>query len=470
MDKYGRVLRIPAKSFGDGTSGQVTRWPDAWKFNTPSKLARLLMRPRIAVFGLPERTKGKLKISVHLGGSDGCLGNEVFASENDESGRVEGCASDDIDIDAEITVVIVSSGIVYYDHTEVYRGADISHVPILQKERITSDREVAGDWNIGAWREWDPADTHREGVKAENIALAQRDIVKVPIHDSYYYESRIDYTERFHKLWIGLNAYASNRASKGKYGDQLKILSLVDTPLSGAFEEQVKSVCDSESADVYRALQGASGLDTTCDVVRDEIIRSCAVFDFFSCAKRSREMQSECAGELNGIAVLSTRGAGGVFLDIVKKYREYMASESGMASRADMRMAFVAPLAPKSVERHGRILFHRPYECNQDGKLYGISDYFGSEYGRNPYRGAKEGSPKRKYEGKNPLFFRYLSLLYQFRCLYFHGDLAVTEQNNELARAAYSSLRQIYPAIMASGIVASVSGLGKAPDSDCGIA
>ena len=130
-----------------------------------------------------------------------------------------------------------------------------------------------------------------------------------------------------------------------------------------------------------------------------------------------------------------------------------MASLDGIAEDLDFADAFCYPKAPASVSRIGRLLFHTPFADNSSGSLFELKDFFGTEYAKNPYSGQmkKNGNPnveKQMYERMHPLLFRYLNLLYDFRCAYFHGELPITEHNNQLAKYAYQSLRELYPAIM----------------------
>ena len=408
------------------------------------------MKPTIAVFGIPERSKGQFKILLHSGGSAGYLGSQVFYSENDESGKVSGYPLEDIEVGAQFTVSIKSYGIVDDYHTMTYIGGDISYVPLFIKENNTSKDLVSQDWDLEAWNKWNPRETYMEGIAAENRALIAKEIVKVPLHESYYYESRIDYTEKFHKLWIGLNAYANCWSCEKN--DGLMILSLVKSPLRNAFNGVLSSLKDDLAADRYCGLQAATGVDMSSDIVRDEIGRSCSVLDFLHNAKSTPDVYTLDAKELDGLVFLSTRGADNIFLKTLARYHEFMASPAGMVGQFNLADAFTTPFAPSSVQRVGRLLFHHPFKNNSDGDLFSIEDFFGSDYAQVPYGGqtTRDDKPnlcKQKYEKVDPLFFRYLKLLYKFRCDYFHGSVQITEKNNELARTAYISLREICAAI-----------------------
>jgi hypothetical protein len=409
------------------------------------------MKPKIAVFGLPSRKIGKFVVGLRVRGSSANYGHEVFSQENDQTGSMTGHPSELIKIGEQITFVISSFGIKHHTQTTTYLGGDISYVPYFEKDTSLSEKMVAQYWEIAAWQNWNPRVTHNEGVQAENKALFERLIVKMPIQDSYYYESRIDYTEKFHKLWIGLNAYASGYS--GETSDELKILALVSSPLREAFNAITGTVTDNSSANVYIALQKATGLNMSSNIVRDEIGRSCSIFDFLHNAKSLSASYAKNVSELSGLIFLGTSSASEPFYSIFSRYHQQMASDEGIVAPFNLADAFKVPFAPESVERLGRLLFHNPFKDNSKGSLFGVTDFFGPIYAGEPYVGQidRNGGPldaKQKYEKIDPLFFRYLRLLYDFRCAYFHGSLAATEQNNELARTAYTSMRDIFPAIL----------------------
>jgi hypothetical protein len=411
------------------------------------------MKTKIAVFGLPPRSSGKFSVYLRCSnGSSSNSGNEVFSIENDDTGRVSGFPSEEIPIGSDVTFQIMSTGIEEYACTLKYEGGDITHVPAFTKERNTGDDEVAEDWNLLAWNNWDPDQTHTEGVAAEHRALVARVFVKEPIQVSYYYDSRIDYAEKFHKLWIGLNAYASRVSTESS--DKLKILSLVRSPLKAAFGSVIATVSDASAAARYRALQSATGVDMSSNILSDEIGRSNSVFDFMSSVKTLSASYTSTSKEQDGFTFLDTRQAGNIYWAIRTKYNAFTSSEQGIVLPHDLANGFRSPFAPESVERYGRLVFHNPFGNNSNGTLFNLGDYFGSRYAGSPYKGEekRDGAPNtdsRKYENLDPLFFRYLKLLYDFRCAYFHGSLSSNEETNELARSAYTSLREIYPALLA---------------------
>ena len=403
------------------------------------------MKPTIAIFGLPASTKGRITICVHSGGNGNLKGEEVFKSSNDESGEVFGSPTKEIEVGSQVTITIMSLGIVCYESSFTFLGGDISCVPFFQKDLHIAKKSVAKDWNMDAWTTWNPSDSHTHGVEAETQAVVSRRICKVPIQESYYHESRIDYTEKFHKLWIGLNGFCKV-SSPEKY-DKLRVLSLVESPLANRFDSLVSSSEDEESAKRYSKIQKAIGLDMNSNIVNDEIGRTNSVFEFFSNVKSHPSIFEKNSLEINGISFLSTHSSENLFFDIFTRYHDYMASEEGIVTTFGLNDAFQAPFAPSSIKRYGKLLFHDPFQDNSNGRLFGLINFFGQIYAEKPYIG-QENRQHQAYEKVNPLFFRYLNLLYVFRCAYFHGDLPVTEQSNELARSAYTSLREIYPAIL----------------------
>jgi hypothetical protein len=150
--------------------------------------------------------------------------------------------------------------------------------------------------------------------------------------------------------------------------------------------------------------------------------------------------------ELDGVTFLNKNQANDIFQNIFSKYHKYMASEEGIVEPFNLAEAFTPPKAPKSITRIGRLIYHNPYNLNDQGNLFTLSDFFGSEYNLNPYTGAT--GKLRDWEIVDPLFFKYLHLLYKFRCAYFHGDLPPNNLNNNLAKAAFESLYEIFPAII----------------------
>jgi len=403
------------------------------------------MKPRIAIFGLPKASKGRLKIWVFASLSESTSGNQIFQSSNNESEIILENITHDIKIDSFITIRIMSSGLCEYSHKFKYQGADISLVPIFKKEQNTNQDQVSDDWDITEWQRWNPNVQHHRGLVKEKQYLASKEISIAPIWESYYSESSIDYFEKFQKLWIGLNSFATY--STGESQDKKKILALVNSPLRQSFNRELLSVQNQNSADKWRTLQAATGLDMSSDIVRDEIASSCSIFDFLKHAKLSISIFSDIELELSGLIFLDSDSDNDVFRSVFTKYYQYMASEEGIVETVNFAEAFTSPKAPIAVTRIGRLVFHDALSSNQAGTMSSLDDFFGSNYGNTPYQG-QTNSQMRAWEMVDPLFFRYLLILYKFRCAYFHGDMPMNGANNKLAQAAYQSLMAIYPEII----------------------
>ncbi len=403
------------------------------------------MKPRIALFGLPPKSTGKLHIWVYANGDGHHYGDRVYEADNDESGKILAYVFSDIEIGCRVTIVIMSSGICEYSHSLEFKGADISHVPNFRKETNTDEAEVSEDWNIDLWRSWNPHQQHDHGLAIEKKFLLDRTISVAPVWESYYLDSNIDYFEKFQKLWIGLNAYATHRSTES--GDKKKILSLVGSDLRQAFHESLRHESNKKSAEKWLTLQKATGLNMTSDIVRDEIATTCYSLDFLECAKSEIGIFSDITNQLNGLVFLNSAPGKEVFRDVFSRYHEYMASAEGIVYPFNLADAFLAPKAPCSVKRFGGLVFHDPFLTSEHGSLFSLEDYFGSEYAIAPYQGQTD-TQLRAWETVDPLFFRFLHVLYQFRCAYFHGDLPASKQNNEMARTAYLSLHELFPAIL----------------------
>ena len=403
------------------------------------------MKPRIALFGLPPKSTGKLHIWVYANGDGNHYGDRVYEANNDESGKILAYVFSDIEIGCRVTIVIMSSGICVYSHSLEFKGADISHVPNFRKEMNTNEADVSRDWNIDLWQRWNPQRQHEHGLAVEKQFLMDRTISVAPVWESYYADSNIDYFEKFQKLWIGLNAYATHRSTES--GDKHKIVSLVESDLRQAFHKSLRHEENQQFAEKWLALQKATGLNMTSDIVRDEIATTCHSFDFLECAKSEIGMFSKIANQLSGLVFLNSEPGNEVFRDVFLRYHKYMASEEGIAYPFNLADAFSAPKAPSAVKRFGRLVFHDPLITTDHGSLFSLEDFFGTEYANAPYQGQTDAQ-LRAWETVDPLFFRYLHVLYQFRCAYFHGDLPPSKQNNEMARTAYLSLHELFPAIL----------------------
>ncbi|MEN8185497.1 MAG: hypothetical protein ABFR05_00050 [Bacteroidota bacterium] len=403
------------------------------------------MKPRIALFGLPPLSSGEIKIWAFANPSGGSAGDEIFQSANNEGGKILDFAHTDVELGCTITIRIMSSGICEYSHEIIYNGADISHVPNFRKETNTTEKDVSKDWDINLWKSWNPQKEHHDGLEDEKKFIMLKIISVAPLWESYYADSNIDYLEKFHKLWIGLNSFASQYSTET--GDKNKILALVQSDLRQEFNMKISSLTNQKSADKWRELQRGTGLNMTSEIVRDEINTTCSSFDFLELAKTATGLFSDISKELDGLIFLDKNIGKDVFRDIFSRYHQYMASAEGIVHPFILSEAFANPRAPESIVRIGRLVFHNPYLSSDPGNLFNLGDYFGSDYSADTYLGQSIQKLK-DWEIIDPLFFKYLLVLYKFRCAYFHGDLPPNRQNNELAKSAYQSLYEIFPAIL----------------------
>jgi hypothetical protein len=401
------------------------------------------MKARIALFGLPSNSNGKLRISIYANETPDSFGANVYDCCNNESGEIIDYLPHDIKIGSYITIQITSFGITEYLHSLRFEGADISHVPFFKKELNTNEQLVSRGWNLDFWRQWNPKKQHDEGVSVEKKYITERSISVEPLWKSYYDDSNIDYLEKFHKLWIGLNAYATYKSTER--GDKRKVLSLVESGLKDSFYRHLRQPRVEELAKKWRRLQQSTGQNMTSNIVREEIGHTCHSFDFLEKAKSAAGLFDDAQKLLEGLVFLDSVPGGEVFQHVYISYYRYMDTEQGRVSPFNLAYAFSSPYAPSSVKRYGRLIFHHPYELSEPGSLFSLEDYFGSEYANAPYQGQIDLKLKQ-YEEFDPLFFRYLYVLYLFRCAYFHGDLLPIKQNNELAKAAYLSLHELFPA------------------------
>jgi len=403
------------------------------------------MKPRIAIFGLPELSSGEISIWIYKNPTAGHYGEEVFSSKNDDTGMIFDFADERIELGDVLTFVIRSSGICEYTFKMTYKGTDISHVPNFEKETNTRETDVSKDWVLDAWKHWIPSMNHKEGLETEKSYLLSRKISVAPLWESYYSESRLDYLEKFHKLWIGLNSFASQFSTET--GDKNKILALVNSPLRDKFNSELDSLSNLPTEQKLRTLMQATGVNMTSDIVRDEINKPNNALEFLELSKNASGLFADISIELEGLIFLDENEGEDVFQDIFSRYHQYMASSQGMTETFTLSDAFESPKSPKSVARIGRLVYHNPFETNADGTLFKLEDYFGANYGAHPY-GGQTPANQRTWEMVDPLFFKYLLVMYKFRCAYFHGNLSPNRQNDDLAKSAYQSLYKLFSSII----------------------
>ncbi|MEO1485943.1 MAG: hypothetical protein AAFU57_09355 [Bacteroidota bacterium] len=404
------------------------------------------MKPRIAIFGLPPLSSGEISIWLYKNPSQPHNhGTKVFQGKNNESGFLFDYAHSDIDLGDTITIVIMSSGIQEYSHRTIYDGTDISHVPFFRKEVNTSEKAVSKNWNLTIWKKWNPSTDNQIGMEEERRFILTRKISVAPLWESYFADSKINYFEKFHKLWIGLNAFASKFSDEK--GDKHKILALVNSPLRKRFNSKLNALSNLQSEEKWNKLMDTMGIDLTPQIVGDEIAQTTPLLDFLELSQNSQDIFADIQTELKGTTFLDKNNGKSVFQHIFSKYLEFAASEQGIVEPMNLALAFEFPKSPKSTKRIGRFIYHNPFESNSEGTLFSLKDYFGTDYASNPYQGQTHAKLS-EWEKEDPLFFKYLFVLYKFRCAYFHGNITPNLENIELAKAAYISLYEIFSAII----------------------
>ena len=322
------------------------------------------MKPRIALFGLPPN----LTIRVFSVTGSAAADNLIYSADNTQSDHILEYVTEEIQVGCKLRIIIICSGICYYEHKLQFNGADISHVPNFRKEANTCDQEASADWGLEYWRKWQPKPLHDKGLLDERAAIFDKTIVTEPMWQSYYSDSKIDYLEKFHKLWIGLNAYATH--STGESRDKKSILALVNNQdLRDAFHDMLTSDESRTSANKRRTLGQATGVDSSSDIVRDEVALKVTWIDFLENAKMTEGTFADISKELGGLAFLTSTSKEGVLRNIFGRYHEYMASEEGIVHPFNLADAFYAPRAPESVNRFGRLVFNNPFQVSADGNL-----------------------------------------------------------------------------------------------------
>ncbi len=90
--------------------------------------------------------------TCHSGGNGNFKGEEVFKSSNDESEEIFGFPTQEIEVGSQVTITIMSLGIINYERSFTFLGGDISCVPDFQKDLHIIKKSVEKDWNMDAWR------------------------------------------------------------------------------------------------------------------------------------------------------------------------------------------------------------------------------------------------------------------------------------------------------------------------------
>ncbi|ODB94966.1 hypothetical protein A3194_20090 [Candidatus Thiodiazotropha endoloripes] len=407
------------------------------------------MKPQITILGLPRIPNTTISITLYKYEKDNSKGILVCNLLYTTRGRAVGTANDPVEIGTTLKISIISSGTKEYEHYIIYNGApDICHVPYLEKETDTDITQISIDWNIDSWNKWIPSEDYELGKKLEAKYVIERSISITPLWHSYYIESDINYFEHFHKLWIGLNSFATHNTN-ATY-DREKFMALTKSePVKMLFYSSLYKTSYEHLKTRWECIQSITGHDMSMEICRDELSANCSIIDFFENAKKCANIYFQKHNQkLDGLAIIDslTSDKDNQTITIGSQLDQYI-NPTDTKTVSLPSIALNNSLKPDSVERHGRLLFHNPYISSETFNLFGfrfnLGDYFGAEYSQSPYNGEQK-EKYRSLESSDPLLYRYLDLLYTFRSSYFHGDLASTTNNNKLARSAYESLREIY--------------------------
>ena len=90
-----------------------------------------------------------------------------------------------------------------------------------------------------------------------------------------------------------------------------------------------------------------------------------------------------------------------IYQNIYSRYHEYLSQLDRVNEQYDVFDAFKPPKTPESVRRIGRLIWHNPFLSNKPGTLFGLRDFFGSDY---DYLGQTEVK-LNAWERVDPLFF-----------------------------------------------------------------
>lgn len=292
----------------------------------------------------------------------------------------------------------------------------------------------------------------------------------------YLERSELDFLGPFANLWIGFNSWyrclypeeTSDQAAALRMEEkfspeitkQLSALNNIDDFIS----TQVDSLSECECRD-YTYSRDVSGFK-----FRIQCANSHPVTEFL---KLSKEHDTLCH-YVDGLRFFESIGTPDfLFKALYVKYRQYEASDEGMALPADVKQITMF-LSEIDVEHYGHMVFHN-FAAPKPGKLYSLDDVFGDGRGsicssiidgkpkkvegksekeveRNPAEKVawdlkvKRNSAERvawDLKDKAPTITKlYLYTLYKFRCEYLHGSLEPKSRpTQELAKAAFFSLR-----------------------------
>jgi len=399
------------------------------------------MNPKIYLFGIPTSDKFDLSIRVHHDIGDRTLGTLISSTSNNSEDTMTIQVEEDINIGDIINLSVLSSYLAPYTRELKFMGGDISHVLALEKETNGDNQIIEQSDNYEQWQQWNSTTQNDDGVRKQNQYMSSNKINTEPLWTTYYESSKIDYLERFHRLWIGLNAYSSYHSQYSKDGK--KIFDLVNIQsIKDKFHSSINFNRYIDVSHQLSLIQTATGVDTSSDILRLGITNSNPIIDFMEQCKLHYKAIGVTKNLVNDFIFLDKEDGINIFNPLYKKYHEYIASSQGMAYASNFSEIFDDIKSPKSIQQIGRLVFRYHLESDDDGSLFEMSDFYDADTLSDLYSGI---NGNQAFEQIDALFFRYLFLLYKFRSAYFHGDFILNHENNELAQSAYLSLLEIYP-------------------------
>ncbi len=399
------------------------------------------MNPKIYLFGIPTSEKFDLLITVHHDIGDRTLGTLISSTSNNSEGTMIIQVEEDINIGDIINLTVMCSCLKPYQRELKFMGGDISHVLALEQETNANKTIVEKDCDYEKWQQWNPTVENDDGVRKQNQYMSSNKINTEPLWTTYYESSKIDYLERFHRLWIGLNAYSSYHSQYNQDGK--KIFDLVNTQsIKDKFNTSINYNRYIDVSNQLLQLQTATGLDTTSNILRLDITNSNPIIDFLEQCKLHYKAIGVTENLVNDFIFLDKEDGINIFNTLYIKYHTYITSSQGIPHASNFSEIFDDVKSPKSIQQIGRLVFRNHLESDDDGSLFEMSDFYDANILDNLYSGI---NGNQAFEQIDTLFFRYLFLLYKFRSAYFHGDFILNHENNELAQSAYLSLLEIYP-------------------------
>jgi len=403
------------------------------------------MKPTIYLFGIPTFEKTDLIITIfhkiNDGSINGNFGDLIYETRDNSKNMLIVQSDTDIKIGDIVTFSVMSSGIVPYQRKVSFKGGDISHVFNFKKETNTNKKDIESGWDYGDYQMWNPNTLYTEAIELQNQYISNNKINTEPLWKIYYESSKIDYLERFHRLWIGLNAYASYHSQHNEDGK--KIFDLVNVQvIKDKFYNLIKYNRYTDISNQLLRLNESTGVDTTSNVLRLNITNSNHIIDFMEQCKLHYKTVGVTENLVNDLIFLDKKNGINIFDALYRKYHEYISSSQGIVYPCNFSEIFDDIKSPKSIHQIGRLVFRNHLKSDDDGSLFKMNDFYESNTLDNFYSGI---NGNQNFEQIDTLFFRYLFLLYKFRSAYFHGDFILNHKTNKLAKFAYLSLLEIFP-------------------------